>query len=392
MKMPLPWKHAWLLATLALTIGFLPMAASSDEALTITVVVSLTGAAAFTGADEKNVLQVYESVINKEGGVRGRPVHFQFLDDTSSPQVAVQLVNGIAANHGAVFLGPSLTGPCAAGEAIVRSAGPVEYCFSPGLQTPKGGFAFSAARSIDAMLFAEERFMNEKGYHRVALVATTDASGQFGSSAVINELKNYPALQLVDDERFAQSSLTISAEIAKLKAANPQVVYVIAIGPAFGTVLRGLHDAGLDIPVFGTSGNLNDQLAQFASFLPKELYFDGDLYQGSNSEGSAAIKKAGAAYLGALKAAGLTPSPSTACAWDAASIVLSAFRQLGADATAEQVHAYIENLHDFSGVNGLYDFRPGDQHGLGPDSLIVVKWSPSTETVSAASQPGGMPL
>jgi branched-chain amino acid transport system substrate-binding protein len=71
---------------------------------------------------------------------------------------------------------------------------------------------------------------------------------------------------------------------------------------------------------------------------------------------------------------------------------MSAYKQIGADATAAQIRDYIANLHGFGGVNGSYDFRTGDQHGLGPDSVVVVKWSPSAGAVSAASGTGGKPL
>jgi branched-chain amino acid transport system substrate-binding protein len=73
-------------------------------------------------------------------------------------------------------------------------------------------------------------------------------------------------------------------------------------------------------------------------------------------------------------------------------IVVSAFKQVGPDATSTQIRDYIANLHDFGGVNGSYDFRSGDQHGLGTDSVVVVKWSPAAGAVTAASGTGGKPL
>ena len=60
-------------------------------------------------------------------------------------------------------------------------------------------------------------------------------------------------------------------------------------------------------------------------------------------------------------------------------------------ATASQIRDYIVSLHDFAGVNGVYDYRRGDQHGLGIDSVILVKWNAATGDVVAVSQPGGRP-
>ena len=47
---------------------------------------------------------------------------------------------------------------------------------------------------------------------------------------------------------------------------------------------------------------------------------------------------------------------------------------LGTNATATQVRDYIANLHDFVGMNGIYDFRIGDQHGVTSASLVVTRW------------------
>jgi ABC-type branched-subunit amino acid transport system substrate-binding protein len=108
--------------------------------------------------------------------------------------------------------------------------------------------------------------------------------------------------------------------------------------------------------------------------------------------GTAGQRNAYAAFEAAFKAAGVAPTTLSAYAWDPMNIVISAFKQIGPDATATQIRDYIANLHDFGGVNGSYDFRLGDQHGLGVDSVVLVKWSPAAGAVVAASQTGGRPL
>ncbi len=375
-----------------LLAGVIP-AVAADEPLTINVIVSLTGPAAFSGASDKESIGVYEGVLNKSGGIRGRQVHFQVWDDQSSPQVALQLANSIIDKHAQVILGPAVTGTCAAIEPAVRNSGPVEYCLSPGLQPQKGTFAFSSSRSLDATLLAEARFMSDKGYNRLGVLTATDASGQAGSHALYDALPSYHALQIVDEEKYQPTAIALNAEISKIMQLKPQCIWIFATGPAFATALRGLRDAGVDLPVFTSSANLNkDQLTQYAAFLPKELYFDGFPFQVGVPMGSAGQRNAYAAFNEAFKGAGITPTTTSAYAWDPTSIVMSALKRIGPDATSAQIRDYIANLHGFGGVNGSYDFRTGDQHGLGPDSVVVVKWSPSAGAVTAASGTGGKPL
>jgi branched-chain amino acid transport system substrate-binding protein len=378
---------------LVLLAGAFPTVAAGDEPVTINVILSLTGAAAFVGIDEKAAFAVYESTVNKSGGIHGRQVHFQIWDDQSSPQVALQLANGIIDKHAPVIVGPAVTGTCAAVDPVVRNTGPVEYCLSPGLQPQKGTYVFSSSRSLDATLLAEARFLNDKKYDRIGVLTATDASGQAGSHGLTDAMPAYHSLQIVDEEKFAPSAITLNAEISKILQLKPDCIFIFATGPAFATALRGLKDAGVDLPVFTSSANLNkEQLTQYSAFLPKDLYFDGFPFQVGVPMGTAAQRNAYATFVGAFKAAGVVPTTTSAYAWDPTNIVISAYKQIGPDATATQIRDYIASLHGFGGVNGSYDFRSGDQHGLGVDSVVLVKWSPAAGEVVAASQTGGRPL
>src|ERR1700722_6515906 len=96
-----------LLALLALSAPTL-----AAEPYTIDVILSTTGAGAFSGKLAAQALALYETVANKTGGIHGRPLHFEVVDDTSSPQVAVQLINQMLQKHPMVLLGPHNTASC----------------------------------------------------------------------------------------------------------------------------------------------------------------------------------------------------------------------------------------------------------------------------------------
>jgi len=83
-------------------------AANADEPYKINAILPLTGQASFLGKEEQVTLQIAEKYVNRTGGIKGRPVQFVFYDDTSSPQVGVQLVRQVSAEKPAVILGSSL--------------------------------------------------------------------------------------------------------------------------------------------------------------------------------------------------------------------------------------------------------------------------------------------
>ncbi len=105
------------------------------------------------------------------------------------------------------------------------------------------------------------------------------------------------------------------------------------------------------------------------------------------------LQPAIAEYLEAHRAAGI---PIYALdefyGWDSTKIVISALQKLGTAATPEQLRSYIAGLHGFYGISGEYDFRSGDQHGLGDDATVMLQYDPVHQSFYPVSAPGGTPL
>jgi len=81
-----------------------------------------------------------------------------------------------------------------------------------------------------------------------------------------------------------------------------------------------------------------------------------------------------------------------ATSWDAGLIVVEGLRKLGPNATAAQLKDYIDNLTDFAGVDGIYDFKKYPQRGLGPESSIVTTYDAKAKEWVWISKQGGEPL
>jgi branched-chain amino acid transport system substrate-binding protein len=367
-------------------------AAASGDPVRVDVILSLTGGAAFLGKAQQRAMQLIEQITNRNGGVHGRPIAFAISDDQSNPQVALQLANAIVAKKVPVFLGSDLTAPCAAIMPIVKDAGPVQYCTSPGINPPAGGYTFSASAATRADGIALVRYFRERGWTRIGLITSTDASGQafetsFDRALALPENKD---VQAVVREHFATADLSISGQAAHIKAVNPQAVIAWTTGTPFGTLLRGLHDVGYDGPVGGGNGNMIfAQLAQYAGFLPKELYFPG---RRAVAEGTlpGPVHDAQTVYFDAFKSIGIRPDFADNIGWDPTMIVVTALQALPSDATAQQVRDFILNLHSWAGINGIYDFRDGEQRGIGLNAIVIDKWDPTNTRFVAVSRPGGV--
>jgi len=269
----------------------------------------------------------------------------------------------------------------------------VDYCMSPGVGPPKGSFMFAPSVSGPDIFRAMVRYYHKKGWNRIATLTTQDATGhqadeRLGGAVAQPENKG---VEIVDQEHFAATDLTVSAQIARIRAAKPDAIVVWAIGTPFVTALRSMSDAAFDVPLFASNSNMvYDQLKSWASFMPSQLMFSGPQFlAGSNQR---AQRSAVNEFYALTRDAGVTPDLVLAITIDPALILISALRKLGPTASAQQVHDYIETLHGFPGVLGMYDFTTGDQRGLSQGDLIIMKWDAKREALVGLSRPGGEPL
>jgi len=314
--------------------------------------------------------------VNKDGGIKGRPLKFQFLDDQTSPQVAKQL-GSQAQTTSPIILGSSLSAMCRAIAPVFETAGPVNYCLSPAIYPAKGSFVFTSSASTKDLLIATVRFFREKGWKKFALLTTTDASGQDGVDDTAEALKlpENSGMTLVANERYNPSDVTATAQLTKIKAGAPQALIIWAPGTPFATALRAAQDVGLDVPIAATSANMvAKQLEQYSAFMPKELYFPGVTYAAGIAQ-NARVKHQQDVYNTAMKAAGVTTDLQTGMTWDAGLITVDALRKLGPAATGAQIRDYIDGLRDYPGILGLYDFVKVPQRGVTVEDVVMMRWT-----------------
>lgn len=361
----------------ALALAAAPSARAAEPPVELNALLSLSGGAAFLGMKEQQSLRALEAMVNATGGIRGRPLKIVVHDDGSNPQNAVQLATQLIAKKVPVILGPTLTAVCGAVQPLVEKDGPVTYCYAlPAIPKP-GTYFFVQAPSLDDVVPVVLRFFKERGWKRIGYITSTDSSGQDFDRRVdrIIGRPEFRDLTIVERQHFNITDPTVAAQLARIKAARPDVLMSFTVGTPFATLLRGINDAGLEIPVYGSGGNMTyAQMEQYGAFLPKELYLNGNEGIVPDPAARGALKQAQDAYFAAMKKAGVRPEFATEIPWDPTMIVVDALRKLGPDATAAQIRGYIEGLRGWTGVEGRYDFTSHDQRGIGESAAAIFRW------------------
>jgi len=387
-------RGAWL--ALATAIVATP-AMAADDTYDIHVILPLTGNGAFLGKAEQQAMQVSEPLINKDGGIHGKKINLVFHDDQSSPQVAVQLANDVIATKPAVMLGSSLSAICNAMAPLVQS-GPVLYCLSPSIRAKPGGYSFTASIDSHDQQRALMTYFQKKGWKRIALITTTDASGQDAEKAITDLVKEpeFKDIALVANTHFATSDISVSAQIETMRAGDPQAIISWATAAAGGTVFRGLKQAGIDLPSAASGSNMTvGQMVDDAGFLPSQIYF-GVSEWAANGDPRLSVPQAAVAqqklFFASMKAIGVYPDSGIELGWEPLRTVVAALNQLPAGADATQLHDFMENWQGHIGAEGVYDFKKTPQRGLNIDNAVVVRWDGTKKEWHLVANLTGVPL
>ena len=175
------------------------------------------------------------------------------------------------------MIGSSLAATCTAMAAIVEKNGPLQYCLSPIIRGAPGGYVYSASAGSDSIAAVIARFYRQHGWTSIALITSTDASGVGLREAVRHRAG--AAGKPIDATRRPRALRRADLSVARADGAHQsgrrrKRSITFATGTPLGTLLHGYHDAGLDIPVTASGGNMiYEQMAQYAASRPRKLYF-----------------------------------------------------------------------------------------------------------------------
>jgi branched-chain amino acid transport system substrate-binding protein len=379
----------------AASLAMLSPAARAADPYEINVILPLTGSIAFVGTTQLQAIKGVEAYINKTGGIGGRPVSFVIQDDQGDPKTALQLAQNLIAKNVPIILGPSSPQDCAAIQPLIEPKGPVFYCLANSGRPVMGGYEFLTLFPYEAQFAVTYRYFRQRGLKKIAYIVSTDGGGQEAEQAMLSQaaLPENKDLQFVDKEHFAPGDISVAAQMARIKAANPDVLIAWATGGAAGTLFRSARDAGIDLPTATSGGNMSANFfKQFGPVLPANLYFAAVPYYAGDAVNTAATNAAIATLTSSLAAQNAKPDMIQISAWDPAMVVVDALRKLGPNATAAQLHTYLNGLRGWTGVNGSYDYRTNPQRGVGESNVVMVRWDQQQNKGIAVSKLGGAPL
>ena len=373
-----------ILLALALLLACVPAWSQTQEPIKIGAFFALSGPAAAIGTPTKLVATMAVDKINKEGGINGRPLQLVIGDTESDPAKAAAIAKKfIHEDKVAAIIGPTRTDSGMNVKKIVEAAGIPTFMTVGGDPVIMGGdkfgsftYVFKSPQRSSVAVKRLYAYLKEKQLTNIALLTASDSFGKDGEGWLENLATEF-GLTIVGKESFGPSDTDMTAQLTKLKNANPQAIVVWTIGPAGAIVAKNLAQIGLNLPLFQCHG-LPD---------PKYIELAGKAAEGNRMPATKLMAATQLAdndpqkpvimdfihlYKDQYKFDQQFPlNTHSGYAWDAIMIVANAMKKAGTDPKALQ--QAIEQTKGYVGVSGIYNLTPDDHNGLGVDSMIIVQ-------------------
>src|SRR5271156_3229493 len=212
----------------ALAISGLPAVAQSCE-ITIGISISTTGPAAALGVPERNALEF----VPKE--IAGIPLKVIVLDDGGDPTNATTNARRFVTESKAdIIMGSSTTPSAIAVSNVANEAGIPHIGLSPFPITPeRAKWSVTMPQPVAIMGKVLYEHMKAHNIKTVGYIGYSDSYGDLW----FNDFKMQAVAMgttLVDEERFARPDTSVTGQVLKLLAANPDAILVGASGTAAG--------------------------------------------------------------------------------------------------------------------------------------------------------------
>ncbi len=359
--------HALLAAAVCglFTTTSLQAQQATGEPIKIGAILAITGPGAGLGVPTRNGVLLAEKAVNAAGGVRGRPIKVIIEDDASNPDNARTKANALVHNEKVVgLLGPSQVAQVVAAGAItdplklphIVPAGtsvPVERdrkCIYHLLPPQDLNARALMEYAANAMKIKRVGVLHDSGYGNVVMGALKSIAS------------SYPGIEFVAIEKFEIGATDVTTQAAKVRAANPEAVMVIATS---GTPFRAVKQVRIEVPVIAAIGSSSYEYVKAMGdgadnvIIPEFLVGEDPL---PNQKAFVEMYR---------KEYNQTPKNFEAAGWDLVQFMVAALKATPADAKPADICEWLRRPH--KGVLADYDFREADLTGMKLESYVYSK-------------------
>jgi len=362
-----------------LALGFAAGLAAGAQAQEVTIGLTMgaTGPGASLGIHYKNAFQLMPKTVG------GQPAKFIILEDATDATNAAKNARKLIGEDKVDVIMGSVAVPSTTQIAQIATETKTPHiALSPvALPPDKLEWVFTVPQPTPLMMSAVIEHAKAKGVKTIGYIGFSDTWGDLVLKAI--EQHAGPAgMKIVTNERYARADTSVTGQVLKVLAANPDAVVVGGSGTGGALPHIALRERGYKGPIYHNHGTVNREFIKVggktvegaiaptgALIVPEELPDSNPIkkvaldftkrYEQTFGEGSRNAF-AGYSYDGFLLLDAAVPE-----AMKKAKPGTPEFRQALRDA--------LENVKNVVGTHGVYNMTPKDHTGLDNRARVLVR-------------------
>ena len=351
-------------------------ASAQTSDITIGITITTTGPAAALGIPERNALEF----VPKE--IAGIPLKVIVLDDSGDPTNATTNARRFVTESKAdIIMGSSTTPPTIAVSNVANEVGIPHIGLAPfPITEARGKWSVDMPQPVPIMGKVLYEHMKAHNIKTVGYIGYSDSYGDLW----FNDFKNQGVpmgMTVVDEERFARPDTSVTGQVLKLIAANPDAILVGASGTAAALPQTELRDRGYKGLIYQTHGAASMDFIRIAGKAAEGVIMaSGPVMSPETQPDTALTKKPGLALDTAYEAKYGPNSRSQFAghSYDAFEVLKRVIptalktAKPGTPEFREAIRQAFLTEREIPASQGVYNFTEKDRYGLDDRSRIIL--------------------
>ena len=340
--------------------------AAAQQEFKIGIVASVSGGFAAAAKDTIDGWRAWE----KAHGLPGRKITVETLDDETNPVSASNAFRRIASDPSVNLV--YLFIPSNSVMAVKSLASEFKVPIIAGgaadaIGIPADPWLFKVAPAVRDFMTVLVQYSQKKGYKRIASINSADAFGQ----AEITNLKAFApkhGLQIVAAETFNVEDTNFNAQLTRIRAAKPDIIYNGASGRAAILTWRAFQQMGFKQPLVVTQAAVSKA---FFDAIGSPEAADGLMTPMQTGVFGGATAADTRLYAEMEKALGRTPVYFNTFGFDVG--VITEYAVKNSDGSRQGLRDALERIRDLPAVNGPVTYTKDDHTGQNYRSIVMGK-------------------
>lgn len=348
----------------------------------------MTGGSASYGISSKNAIELAFKEINEKGGINGKQLELVVADNKSEAAEATNAMQKLVSQDNVVaVIGPNLSSSVIAASAINNSAKVLDI--APMATNPYVTVDQASGKTKDfnyRTCFIDPfqgtvmaKFATaELGVGNAAILIDNSSDYAKGLAQFFKENFVKEGGAVTAEESYLQKDTDFKATLTKIKAINPDFLYVPGYYQEVGLIVKQARELGMNMPIAGGDGWDSAKMPEIAGAAALNNTYFSSLY--SPEDSSDINKNFVAAY---EKAYGQKPDVFAALSYDSALLVAEAIKNAGSTEPAKISEA-MAKINGFSGVSGSVTFD--DKHNP-VKSAVILEYKDGAQSLKTKINP-----